>query len=604
MRTVEPKVYLIGKPELHYPGILEWLNDMGVENFLPRVDGGVGAGLVELAGRRCYKSFELGLNPNLSKIRNNLEAYIDNILSSGHGCYDSETEVLTEDGWKKWPDVTIEDSFCTMNHDQKIIYSKPIRLVQYIYKGRMYQVDSQGVDLLVTPNHNMFVSSINDRSSYNMIKAKDLGNKSYAYMKDGVWDIGDFPEPQDWLALLGFTIGDGYIPNKGTRNYIDIKIKRQDKKEWLRSILNTLGWKYIEKDEGRKDVVRFYIFIPEKYRNVFHQIYSSSREKQIPHNLLTTYSCKSLRKLFEGLMRSDGTSSEENGYCYRTVSKILADQMQILALHIGFSSNITSVPPRTVGFHSDKPMYRVGIIKKNFHPAVNKVKGDPSQGRSFCIENWEGEVFCAEMPNNISNHTLFVRRNGKSVWSGNSVLEHVNYTFAMEGVSRTFTTEYNRHHSGTAISEGSLRYIRFNDIPYWIPNSIVKNNEDDEHLSQQKEDTREIFEEVFQFIEDKYKELEDLWDINNISSFHMKKILTSMFRRIVPMGVSTGGVWSGNIRALRHIIAMRSDPAAEEEIMLVVSQMLKIMMEYEPLLFKDFYFDEKVGAWKCVYNKV
>lgn len=53
-----------------------------------------------------------------------------------------------------------------------------------------------------------------------------------------------------------------------------------------------------------------------------------------------------------------------------------------------------------------------------------------------------------------------------------SVLEHASWTFAIEGVSRVFTGEMNRHRAGVAISEGSMRYIRFDDIPFWMPNSI------------------------------------------------------------------------------------------------------------------------------------
>src|ERR1700687_5902785 len=54
-----------------------------------------------------------------------------------------------------------------------------------------------------------------------------------------------------------------------------------------------------------------------------------------------------------------------------------------------------------------------------------------------------------------------------------SVLEHAVYTYAIEGVSRVFTAEMNRHRAGWAISEGSLRFIRFDkSIPYWLAESL------------------------------------------------------------------------------------------------------------------------------------
>jgi flavin-dependent thymidylate synthase len=604
MHTVEPKVYLIGKSEFSNEGIYEWLHSLGATDFTPKREFGPGAGLIEMAGRTCYLSFQPFMNKNVKKIREDLEKYLDNILSSGHGCYDSETEVLTYEGWKKWPDVTMEDRFCTMNHDRKIVYLKPVRLVQYPYKGKMYRVEGQGVDLLVTPNHNMYVSSINDRQFYQLVKAEDLGDKSHAYMKDGVWDINDSPISQDWLSLLGFAIGDGHLSSKGTGNYLDFKLKSQEKKEWLRHILAILDWRYTEKDEGREGIRRFYVYIPDEYRSFFSHMYSSSREKQIPQPLLTSRSRSSLSKLFEGLMMSDGYISKDKGSYYKTTSKTLADQMQILALHIGSGSNISIDPPRLTGFYSDKPVYRVGIIQERLRPAVNKVKDDLTRGRSSWVENWEGEVFCVEMPDELSNHTLFVRRNGKSVWSSNSVLEHVTYNFALENVSRVFSAEMNRHRAGVSISERSLRYVRFNDIAYWIPESIKDQEEDVVDTINKKTMTRSIFNQVFRFVEQKYKQLEEIWDIDNLPDFHSKKQLTSMFRRIIPMGVATGGVWSGNIRALRHIFEMRCSPAAEEEIAIVCAKMLQIMIKEEPLLFKDFYFDEEEKHWKCKYSKV
>jgi thymidylate synthase (FAD) len=185
-----------------------------------------------------------------------------------------------------------------------------------------------------------------------------------------------------------------------------------------------------------------------------------------------------------------------------------------------------------------------------------------------------------------------------------SVLEHVVYNFALENVSRVLTAELNRHRAGVSISEGSLRYIRFDDIAFWMPEMIEDKPEDDGETYSKKRKTRETFFRVFKFVEDNYKIMEDLWDIDNMPNFHEKKLLTSMFRRIVPMGCATGGVWSGNIRALRHIFTMRCDPAAEEEIRIVATKMLQIMIQQEPLLFKDFHFDEEKQAWTCKFRKV
>lgn len=195
-----------------------------------------------------------------------------------------------------------------------------------------------------------------------------------------------------------------------------------------------------------------------------------------------------------------------------------------------------------------------------------------------------------------------------------SVCEHATYNFAIEGVSRVFTGEMNRHRAGVAISEGSMRYIRFNDIPWWFPTSLEINDKDGPILRRKKEKSREIFAAAFTFAQDRYIELVELWDMDNPEadwvkesgekfSFRLKKILTSCFRRIIPMGVATGGVWTINIRALRHILALRGSIHAEEEIFLVASQMAKMIVEKEPRLLGDIVPDEN-GYLTPKYLKV
>lgn len=188
-----------------------------------------------------------------------------------------------------------------------------------------------------------------------------------------------------------------------------------------------------------------------------------------------------------------------------------------------------------------------------------------------------------------------------------SVLEHVTYTFGFENVSRVFTGEMNRHRAGWAISEGSMRYIRYDDIPYWVPLSIrpTPDTREDVSLREKKLQSRKIFERAFNAIEGFYAELQEVWreELAPTSKFHQKKQITSMMRRIIPLGVATGGVWTGNIRALRHVITMRVDESAEEEICFVFTNVLKMMRDLEPNFFGDFE-EVEGGFWKPKYRKV
>jgi len=171
-----------------------------------------------------------------------------------------------------------------------------------------------------------------------------------------------------------------------------------------------------------------------------------------------------------------------------------------------------------------------------------------------------------------------------------SVFEHSVFSFAIEGVTRVFTAEMNRHRAGWAISEGSLRFIRFDqNIPFWMPDSLQDAPGDDDDLLLRKSESRKLFMWAFRHQEIIYEQLMGLWNMNDKDkNFAYKKKVTSALRRIVGMGVSTGGVWTGNVRALRHVIAARTDPAAEEEIHHVFMGIGKHMMDHYSRMFGDF----------------
>lgn len=198
-----------------------------------------------------------------------------------------------------------------------------------------------------------------------------------------------------------------------------------------------------------------------------------------------------------------------------------------------------------------------------------------------------------------------------------SVLEHAVYTFTIEGVSRVFTGEMNRHRAGVGISEGSMRYIRFTDIPSWQPLSITLTPAEAagpidpttglplDPVAAKKVKTQKVFKRHYEQTEANYAEVQEIWaeELAPTSKFHAKKQITSMARRIIPMGVATGGTWTLNLRAMRHILALRASEAAEEEIAYVFGLIGKVMAEKEPELFGDFTQTPE-GYWVPKYPKV
>jgi thymidylate synthase (FAD) len=185
-----------------------------------------------------------------------------------------------------------------------------------------------------------------------------------------------------------------------------------------------------------------------------------------------------------------------------------------------------------------------------------------------------------------------------------SVLEHAVYTFGVNGCSRVYTGEMNRHRAGVAISERSMRYIRYQNIKYWEPECFREADDDTPELRDKKRASRELLRRQFEQQEAMMAGFEEVWaeELAPESTFHAKKTLTSAFRRGIGMGIETGGVWSLNLRALRHVIALRTEEGAEEEITHVCLKIGKIMLADVPELFRDF--KEIGGSLRPTYWKV
>jgi thymidylate synthase (FAD) len=216
-----------------------------------------------------------------------------------------------------------------------------------------------------------------------------------------------------------------------------------------------------------------------------------------------------------------------------------------------------------------------------------------------------------------------------------SPLAHAQYTFVCQNISRVETHEHVRHAVGVAISQESMRYVRFDDIPFWMPEWAQA----DEELMVRA--TAEIKrDEEFQAWlvnhfgldrkgDEKCQSLDhwggDLdgdaqWTSNErcencngtgvlkAPTFGMKKAKTSFMRRFIPHGVATMMTWSANVRSLRFIIQQRTEFAAEEEIRIVFDQVATIMQKECPLLFGDFTFDyqdaDPVPQWVPEHRKV
>lgn len=148
-----------------------------------------------------------------------------------------------------------------------------------------------------------------------------------------------------------------------------------------------------------------------------------------------------------------------------------------------------------------------------------------------------------------------------------SILEHVTMNFMFTRVSRVFTHELVRHRL-SAFSQQSLRFVKISGA---VPFVRIEGMPD---LDPYMEELGVLYEKM---------KAEFNWDVG----MSEKKKQTSFCRRVLPMGIATNIMWSTNIRNLRHVITMRTEPVAEIEMQSNFAEVNHIFRETYPNFSSD-----------------
>ena len=177
-----------------------------------------------------------------------------------------------------------------------------------------------------------------------------------------------------------------------------------------------------------------------------------------------------------------------------------------------------------------------------------------------------------------------------------SVIEHASVTFILLNVSRVLTHELVRHRAGTAFSQLSGRYVRTDSITMADLPSVISENPK----------ATEIFDACVLVQEQVIQMLSELYGLDNMSDFHKKKVITSAIRRIIGNGQANHIMFSANHRALRHMIEMRTNVGAEEEIRIVFNKIFEKVKDKFPALYADAQVEciDGINQVTFKYNKV
>lgn len=141
-------------------------------------------------------------------------------------------------------------------------------------------------------------------------------------------------------------------------------------------------------------------------------------------------------------------------------------------------------------------------------------------------------------------------------------------------------------------SQESLRFVRAGSLGIWIPASVRALGAA----------VVENFVGAVETIERLGAEFSDLVYIDAETDFSRKKVKTSLIRRLFPQGMATSILATGNLRAWRHIINMRCDESAEEEMHITIGPLARTLKDMYPACFQDMDLNEH-GRWEFRINR-
>lgn len=332
-------------------------------------------------------------------------------------CYDDETEILTVEGWCKIAKLPPGLAVMTLNPDtNEAEWQVPVRHIHEPYKGEMRRVLSDKLDLLVTPNHRFLVDTRKGARKFKTLDEMAHQDRIPASVNWTGTDDDDLSD--DWMAFLGFYLAEGCArKNPGPKKSYEITfaqtpgVKGGDKGD-VRSefigVLQRLGLSYHE----HADMIR--VYDRAAWKRVVHL--GTAWEKRIPEEILDLPPAK-LEILLRWMILGDGLMRRGRYEALYTTSKGMADDVQELCMKIGRSARVHE-KTQNGGALKDgcvitprRPLYQVSIFNNRYNYLRDTKENYVS------TVHYDGMVHCVEVP----NHTVYVRRNGKACWSGNSL---------------------------------------------------------------------------------------------------------------------------------------------------------------------------------------
>ena len=176
-----------------------------------------------------------------------------------------------------------------------------------------------------------------------------------------------------------------------------------------------------------------------------------------------------------------------------------------------------------------------------------------------------------------------------------SPIEHISFTFGIEGISRCCSHQLVRHRM-SSISQQSQRYVNLDKTFNYITPEIIK----------QDESALAFYDTLMGNLHKKYimltERLKGDFIENGLYKKTAEKKAIENARYILPEACETKMVITMNARSLLNFFKLRCCNRAQDEIRNVADEMLKICKKYAPTIFK--YAGAPCVCGKCAEGKM
>lgn len=223
-------------------------------------------------------------------------------------------------------------------------------------------------------------------------------------------------------------------------------------------------------------------------------------------------------------------------------------------------------------------------------------RGEATAGER--LAEYAGRLCYMSQHNPVQRTTAEYLENIKKQAHG-SVLEHPVYVLLIEGISRSCSHELVRHRAGFGYSQISQRYVDESHAAFVMPPAILGDPQLEGDWERQMTEAQAAYVRAVERLMERYTWVED--------KVHRRKMAREAARSVLPNATEAKIVVSGNARAWRTMLELRTSEGAELEIRRMAIACLRLLQQEGGALFSDFEIyvaHDQLEAARVAYHKV